>query len=168
MNKLPFIALISLATLSVSSGAFAQANMQDRMNDKRMGMDKMRGQHHMMHMMMDANQDGSVSQEEFQSFRSKNFSGADKNGDKALTQDEFMALAKQMQEQRKKAKEMAKQKKMQKQFQKLDANGDGKISKEEFDAKGERSFIRMDHNDDGVLNKEDRQKKMRKMKKMNK
>ena len=73
-----------------------------------------------------------------------------------------------MKEQRKKAKEMMMQKKIQKHFEKMDANGDGKVSKAEFDAKGERGFIRMDQNDDGVLNMKDRKEKMHRMKEMDK
>jgi len=155
MQKINLVTIASLTVLSFSSSAFAEEKMH---------MMNMKGMHHMMMTMMDTNEDGSVSQEEFQAFRSKNFSGADKNRNGSLDAKEFAALAKMMKEQHKKAMEMAKKKKMQKHFDKIDTNGDGKISKAEFDAKGDRSFIRMDGNDDGVLNKKDRKGMMHKMK----
>ncbi|MCF6196275.1 MAG: EF-hand domain-containing protein [Emcibacter sp.] len=156
MNKLSIITVASVVTLSFSSIVFAGEKMH------------MKGEHHMMHVLMDTNGDGNVDKQEFQAFREQHFSGADANGDGNLTVEEFATMAKIMKEQRKKAKEMMKQKKMQKHFNKMDTNGDGKISKAEFDAKGERGFIRMDQNDDGVLNMEDRKAKMHDMKKMHK
>jgi len=157
MKNLPLITIASIIGLSFSSAAFAQNKMH---------MQKMKGGHHMMHMMIDTNSDGSVSAQEFQGFRSQNFSAADKNKDGSLNGQEFEALSKIMKEQRKKAMEMAKQKMAKKHFDKLDADGDGKISKAEFDSKGERSFIRMDQNDDGVLNMDDRRENKTHMKKM--
>jgi Ca2+-binding EF-hand superfamily protein len=159
MNKLSIFAVVSVVTLSFSSTVFA---------GEKMHMKKMKGEHHMMHVLMDTNGDGNVDKQEFQAFREQHFSGADKNGDGNLTAEEFVTLAKIMKEQRKKAKEMMMQKKIQKHFEKMDANGDGKVSKAEFDAKGERGFIRMDQNDDGVLNMKDRKEKMHRMKEMDK
>lgn len=157
MNKYSLAALASIAALSISGAAFAEGGKHKH---------GMMGGKHMMHQMMDTNADGSVSNEEFKAFRAKNFADADANGDGSLNGQEFEALGKIMKEKHKAAKKMAKQKKAQKHFNKLDADGDGNISRAEFDAKGERSFIRMDNNEDGVLNKEDRPKKMRKLKKM--
>ncbi|MBL4800473.1 MAG: EF-hand domain-containing protein [Emcibacter sp.] len=157
MQKLSLVVIASIAALGFSFGAFA---------GDRMPMHHMKGGHHMMHGLMDANKDGSVDEQEFKNFRNQHFSKADKNGDGVLTKKEFLALAVIMKEQRQKAMEMAKQKRAQKHFDKLDVDGNGKISKAEFDAKGQRSFIRMDQNDDGVLNKADRRKKMHKMKRM--
>lgn len=165
MQKLSLITMASIAALSFSSAAFAGEG-RHMMKGEGMHMMKMKGKHHMMHMLMDADKNGSVSQDEFKAFRDQHFSGADKNGDGSLTVEEFAALSKIMEEERKKAMEMAKQKKAKKHFDKMDANGDGKITKAEFDAKGDRHFIRMDGNDDGVLNKEDRKGKKHKMKRM--
>ena len=179
MNKLSLITLASVVAMSFSTVTVAQEEeieiimkgdhkMMKMKGDHRMKW-KMRGKkHHMMHLLMDADGDGSVTAEEFKDFRAKNFAKADKNGDGSLNGAEFAELAKIKKELHKKAKEMAKKKKAKKYFGKLDADGDGKISKAEFDAKGERSFIRMDHNDDGVLNKKDRRKKMHKVIKMEK
>ncbi|MCK5424131.1 MAG: EF-hand domain-containing protein [Emcibacter sp.] len=177
MNKLSLVTLASVAAMSLSTVAFAQEEevhiikmkgdhkMMEMMGGHRMM--KMKGKkHHMMYLLMDTDEDGSVTAKEFNDFRAENFSKADKNGDGNLNAEEFSELRKIKKELHKKAMKMAKKKKAQKHFGKLDADGDGKISKAEFDAKGERSFIRMDHNDDGVLNKKDRRKKMHVIKKM--
>ncbi len=178
MKKLTLITLASVATMSFSGAVFAEEkeihvikmkgdhDMTKMMGDHRMMRKK--NARHMMHLLMDADNDGSVSSQEFKDFRSRNFSKADKNGDGKLNAEEFAELGKIKKELHKKAKELAKQKKAQKHFSKFDGDGDGNISKAEFDARGERSFIRMDHNDDGILNKKDRRKKMHVIKKMKK
>ncbi len=155
MKKILLVTVASLAAVSFSFPAFAGDKMHKM---------KMKGAH-MMHKMMDADKDGSVSAEEFKAFRNQKFADADKNNDGNIDAGEYEAHSKAMAEQRKKAMEMAKKKKTKKHFDKMDADGDGKISKAEFDAKGERSFIRMDKNDDGVLNKDDRSYGKDKMKK---
>ncbi|VAW05530.1 hypothetical protein MNBD_ALPHA01-69 [hydrothermal vent metagenome] len=158
MKKILFVTVASIAAMSFTSLAYAGDKMH------KMHKMKMKGAH-MMHEMMDADKDGSVSAEEFQAFRSQKFADADKNNDGNLDAGEYEALAKVMAEQRKKAMEMAKKKKAKKHFDKMDADGDGKISKAEFDAKGERGFTRMDKNDDGMLNMDDRSYGKDKMKK---
>ncbi len=151
MKTLSLITMASIVALSFSTVAFAE----DKKHSKRMS-----GGHHMMAKKMDTNKDGSVSREEFQAHQNKRFAGVDGNNDKSLTLEEFAAHAEKMKEERKKAIEKAKQARMKKMFDALDANGDGKVSQAEFDAKGDRTFIRMDNNDDGVLNKDDHKRKM--------
>ncbi len=155
MKKTLFVTVASIAAISFSSSVYAGDKMHKM---------KMKGAH-MMHEMMDADKDGSVSAEEFKAFRSQKFADADKNNDGNLDAGEYEALSKVMAEKRKKAMEMAKKKKAKKHFDKMDTDGDGKISKAEFDAKGERGFIRMDKNDDGMLNMDDRSYGKDKMKK---
>ena len=149
MRKISVITLASIAALAFSSFAYA---------DGHKGMKKMMGKH-MMHQKMDVNKDGTVSQEEFQTFRANHFAEADKNGDGALSQSDFEAMAKLKEQERQKAMEKAREKRRLEHFKSLDANGDGTVSQEEFTKKGERQFIRMDRNDDGQLNKDDRRKK---------
>jgi len=158
MKKISLITLATLTGLSLSSASsFAEGKMHKMDRD---------GGRHMMHLMMDTNKDGSVSLEEMQTFRSKNFAAADMNKDGRLSAKEFSELSKIMEEQRKKMQDAAKQEKIKKYFDKLDTNKDGDISKAEFDKKGEHNFIENDENDDGLLNREDRQRRMQKMKKM--
>jgi hypothetical protein len=84
----------------------------------------------MMHMI-DANHDGMVSRDEWKAYYERVFAAMDKNKDGFLTSDEFfqtaddnvipfatLAYSKAL-----RTKEM---------FAKIDANGDGKISKQEF------------------------------------
>lgn len=136
------------------------------MGDGMRGMHKKHMKHKVMMHIMDKNKDGSISKEEFEDHRNEFFRAADKNRDGNLSEKDFEKLQKKMKEAHEKAREEIKaahKKAMKKKhFDKLDADGDGKISKEEFDAKGMRKFIRMDHNDDGELNKADRHKKMKK------
>lgn len=169
MKKISVITLASVVALSVMSTAFADGKKQEMKHMMKMGsgsMMKMKGGH-MMQQLMDGDKDGTITQEEFNSFRGKNFFDADKNRNKSLTLKEFAVMAKNMEEQRKKAmamaKEKAKQVRLKKHFDKLDADGDGKVSLAEFEAKGNRKFIRMDNNDDGVLNMADHKGKMKKM-----
>jgi len=165
MNKISLIAMALVATLSFISAVFAG----DKTEMKKKHMKNMTGHHYMMkgkgamHMLMDADQNGTVSAQEFKDFRGQNFSAADKNKDGNLDAEEFSGLSKITAEQRKKAREMAKQKKVKKHFGKMDADGDGKISRDEYDAKGERGFMRMDKNNDGALNKEDRGERKHKL-----
>ncbi len=161
MKKTSLIIVVSLAVLSLSTVVQSQ---------ERMGKKHMKGDFHMMNLLMDADKDGSVSHEEFKAFRTNTFNSADQNGDGKLNVQEMAELSSIMKAQKAKAMEMAQKKReakrAEKHFNKLDADDNGEVSREEFDAKGERGFIRMDHNDDGFLNKDDRQKKMYKMKKM--
>lgn len=159
MKKLSFIALASVTVVSFSFTAFAEEKMSTK---------RMRGGHNMMHKLMDTDGDGSVSTQEFQAYQNQIFSDTDKNGDGSIDAKEFAEFSRIMKEQRKQAMEQAKQERAQKYFTKLDADGDGKISKAEFDAKGKRRFIRMDRNDDGVLNKDDRSRQRHQMKKNHK
>lgn len=178
MKKLSLVTLASVATMSFSTAAFAG---EEKKHDMKMKGDhhimKMKGdhhkmkkkhKHHAMYILMDKDGNGAVSAKEFKDFRAGVFAKADKNSDGNLNAEEFAGLAKIKKVLHKKAMKMVKQKKAQKRFSKVDADGDGTISKAEFDAKGDSSFTRMDKNDDGVLNKKDRYKGKQKMKKTQK
>lgn len=162
----PLLFLISCVFMSsalFSSAAFAQQGMSphDRPMLKMDGSKaKMGGGGHGMQEMMDVDGDGSVSSDEFKTFHSDHFKKADKNNDGHLDAPEFAMFSKIMAEERAKAMEIAKHKKMKRHFDKADTDKNGKISKAEFDAIGERRFNRMDHNDDGRLNQDDRGNKM--------
>jgi Ca2+-binding EF-hand superfamily protein len=84
----------------------------------------------MMHMI-DANHDGMVSRDEWKAWQERVFDAMDKNKDGFLTSDEFfqtaddnvIPFATQAYSRGLRTKEM---------FAKIDANGDGKVSKQEF------------------------------------
>lgn len=151
MTKISHITLATVIAVSFTATAMAGDGKYKKHKNK------MRSDH--MIEKMDTDKDGAVSTDEFKAHRAEIFSAADSNGDGSLSGDEFAAMAKAMQEKREEAMKMAREKKRQNHFNKMDADGDGKISQAEFDAGGEHRFNRMDNNDDGKLDKNDRHKK---------
>jgi EF hand len=91
-------------------------------------------------MQVDANGDGSVTQDEIDSFRATKISEADVSGDGGLSIEEFDTLYREFTRER-----------MVDAFQQLDADGDGAIVEEEMDRRFGGIVERMDRNDDGAL-----------------
>jgi Ca2+-binding EF-hand superfamily protein len=110
---------------------------------------------------LDTNQDGKLTAEEVPADRRKLFervtAAADKNGDKSLSQEEFLAGFKAVRQ------ALGNQAggmpidpgKLQERMLKLDANGDGKISRDEFDRPGAKRFQQLDKNGDGAVDAEE-------------
>ncbi len=94
---------------------------------------------------IDANGDGSVTQDEIDTFRASKVSQADASGDGALSIEEFDTLYREFTRER-----------MVRAFQRLDADGDGVISQQEMDRRFGDVVDRMDRNDDGALSLQDR------------
>lgn len=90
----------------------------------------------------DTNHDGVVSPVEFQAARAARFAQADRNGDGVLSDDDLPRFA------RGNAAMLAKIHALQRG---ADRDGDGRITREEFDAAGEHLFARADANRDGVV-----------------
>ncbi len=106
------------------------------------------GSSEMMRMIfgaVDANGDGSVTQEEVDSYRATKLGEVDASGDGALSLDEFATLYAEFTRGR-----------MVDRFQDLDADGDGMISDAEMDARFGNIVERMDRDDDGALTLQDR------------
>ena len=93
---------------------------------------------------VDADKDGAVSRAEAEIFRQSRFSSADANRDGVLTEAEAIAHA------QRRAVEMAT-----KIFARMDANGDGRVLRSEFDTisgqRLDRVFRRFDGNGDGLI-----------------
>jgi len=104
----------------------------------------------------DLNQDGQITRAEFQAEANAKFAAADTDFDGQLTKDEMKSLRVKRKAERE-----------DKRFAKMDdANGDGVVSRAEYDASTEALFTRMDANGDGVLTKgEGKRRKGRKGKK---
>ena len=89
---------------------------------------------------VDADGDGSVTQEEVDAYRSAKVGEADTSGDGALSIEEFDTLYREFTRSR-----------MVDTFQDFDADGDGRITVEEMDRRFGDVVDRMDRDDDGVL-----------------
>lgn len=90
----------------------------------------------------DANHDGRITQDEFTAGRAARFAKADRNGDGFISDDDLPRFA------RSNAGLLQKVHALQKA---ADLNGDGKVSRAEFDQAGERMFAAADTNHDGAV-----------------
>ncbi|MGE0151385.1 MAG: EF-hand domain-containing protein [Reyranellaceae bacterium] len=107
---------------------------------------------------IDTDGDGAISKVEFEASRDKMFQKLDANSDGAFTKEEATASAEAW---RKKAAEAGRtaspereakhKERAEKMFNDLDLDKDGKISKAEFNAAGEKLFARFDTNGDGKI-----------------
>lgn len=107
------------------------------------------GGHHMFRMMasFDTNDDGKLSQEEIDTFRSERFGKFDGDGDQSLTLQEYEQLWLD-----------AMREVMVDRFQDLDADGDAKVTAEEFKRPFANMVRRLDRNEDGVVDRNDRRR----------
>jgi Ca2+-binding EF-hand superfamily protein len=114
---------------------------------------------------LDANKDGAVTAEEMVVYRHKRFTEVDANGDGSITKEEFMAYspkakkasatstdAKATDAKATDAKATARKTKY---FDRLDANKDGTISGEEWDAVAQKQFAALDADKDGKVTKDE-------------
>src|SRR5262249_18477196 len=114
----------------------------------------------------DANKDGVIDQSEFQASRDKWFADLDTNKDGFVTADELKAFGDKMHaESAKKHGDQAQansngadtDKDGKKRdfgariMERVDTDKDGKISKAEFDAAGQKMFAKLDENKDGKI-----------------
>jgi len=131
-------------------GEVQQAYGMDHGHD---GMRHGRGGHgggHMIRMLesFDANDDGKLSQEEIDQARGARFGSFDADTDQALTLQEYERLWLDAMRER-----------MVRAFQRLDSDGDAKVTAEEFQEPFAKAVRRMDRNDDGVLDSGDFQRR---------
>lgn len=88
----------------------------------------------------DVDKDGKITRTEFDEVRLSRFSGADGDGNQAVTLEEFVTVWQDMNSDR-----------IVRGFQRLDADGDLKISKEEYSARTDDFVEQHDRNADGVV-----------------
>jgi Ca2+-binding EF-hand superfamily protein len=96
----------------------------------------------------DTNHDGTVSRDEFIAWREKQFAHLDRNGDGVLDAADHADADQQHEGMKERGDKMR---------EKLDANGDGKITKEEFVNAGMPMFDRADTDGNGVLDAKEMQ-----------
>ncbi len=130
------LTLAGITLLALPAAAYAQ--------DRHHGRDHGRGMGDLM-ATYDTNQDGQITQEEVDTFRSTRLAEFDADGDGALSLDEYQALWLDAYRER-----------MVDNFQRHDDDGDGLVTAEEFGEDQADMVARMDSNDDGVLTTQDR------------
>lgn len=137
-SKLPATFLIVTLTLSGAAVATAQTNDTAQHGG---------GPGVLMARLseIDTNGDGAVSQAEVDAFRAARLAAADTDGDGALSEEEWIAAAQQAREDR-----------HGRAFDRLDADGDGRVTQAETDAVMGDIVARRDRNGDGQLSREDR------------
>jgi len=98
-----------------------------------------------MFQELDANNDGTVSAEEFNN-RQDRFARADADGNGLLTAEEMMATGREREERR-----------VARMIERLDSDGDGALSQAEIEDRRNpaRMFERLDANEDGVVSEEE-------------
>lgn len=98
----------------------------------------------------DANGDGDISKEEIETVRAQEFAAADTNGDGALTLEEVQAHQEAKRAERRAQRQQA-------MFDRLDTDGNGVLTEDEFGPREMERFDRIDSNDDGVISEAERE-----------
>lgn len=108
--------------------------------------DRMRAKIRLMKALerFDADNDGSITQEEVDEYRTDRLAEFDTDNDGALSLEEYEALWLD-----------AMRKRMVRRFQHHDSDGDGKVTAEEFAEQTKYMVMKRDRNEDGVLNEDD-------------
>ena len=94
---------------------------------------------------LDADKDGTLTKEELTQGLEKKITDNDKDGDGAITLEEFKAEWENMTQER-----------MVRAYQRMDRDGNGKVTLEELSEPATAMFERMDRNDDGKIDESDR------------
>lgn len=92
----------------------------------------------------DANSDGKITKDEIAAVRKDRFAKYDANKDGTLSLEEYKGLFAEMMQQR-----------MVRSFQKLDRDGDGKVTDAEMARKLDRLMAHLDRDDNGEIEKSD-------------
>lgn len=181
MKKLSLTALavLSLSATTVVAPAYAGPeggkgpggkffDMLDANKDGQISVSEMESQEVSRFDEMDANQDGLLSMEEMKQFfeAKKAEREANRPPRPELTDEQKAELEKKFEGKKRpprpelteeqKAEMKAKMEaRMAKMFSKVDTDGDGQLSREEFATKASERFAKLDANDDGVVTKEE-------------
>ena len=162
MNRITKTALVVAAVVSAGGLIAATSHADSREHGERGYHDGggMRGGHYegrsgghqgghdrMLRMFesFDTNGDGALTQDEIDAERAGRMAKFDANGDKQLTLDEYQALWLDAMHGR-----------MVRAFQRLDTDGDARVTAAEFEKPYARMVARADRNEDGKLDSDDR------------
>lgn len=134
-----------------------QGNMKMRHEKMMQHKQRMQEQKTKMFGLMDENGDGKISAEEHAGAHDNRFAAMDANDDGELTFAEFSAFrmgpGPKDGGQGKMQNKMATKKQVM--FEKLDADHDGKVSKDEFESHAAAMFSKADSNGDGVVDQQE-------------
>lgn len=126
---------------------------------------------------LDANDDGGISLDEVKTHQANIFASADANDDQSLTQEEFDMIAEMQKAEREankaeraetaekdgkrggKGKHRGQGKRGGPNFERFDADSSGSLTVTEFTSHADKMFERMDRNSDGVINADDMKRK---------
>src|SRR5262249_57965566 len=97
-----------------------------------------------MFQEMDTNHDGKVTQAEIEAFEAARAAEIDANHDGKITADEIQAF-----------REKERAKRLAEMLARMDTNGDGTVSVQEYEAAQTWRLARMDRNGDGTIDEQD-------------
>lgn len=144
------ILTLGFASLAVMALPFAaSAEPADGKGMKRHGWG---GHHMMMFQGMDKDGDKAISRDEFLNHGGDKFKEADTDGSGSVSAAEFNAF---MDRERERRRQMMQER----MFKAIDKDGDGQVSEQEMRAHAEQKFDRMDRDGDGTLSQADHQRK---------
>lgn len=144
------IGILTLASLGLAAAVFVQSPATAAHHEKGEAQEK--GKHH-AHMKakfeehlkeVDTNGDGVVTKDEADAAHLAHFAESDADSDGAISYEEYEAKA--MERAREHFKKM---------FSHVDKDNDGQLSAEEFSSQGAGRFEKMDANSDGQVTKEE-------------
>ncbi len=137
MKALTLATISVLSVVTIGTVAFAAGPGMGPMGMGPMGFGPERGPAKMF-AEIDTNKDGKIDAQEIAAYRDKMFAEANPSGKDGITIQDFETWF------WKQHREM-----MVRAFQRLDADGDGKVTKAEMEAAGDHMLAWLDRNDDG-------------------
>ncbi len=133
--------LIAISLVAATAVAGSMAIAQER------GGKNMRGERL---EQLDTNKDGAISRDEVKAERLERFAMADIDSDGAVSQAEMVAFTEARRAERRERRQA-------RQFARLDTDGNGTVSAEEFAGREMKMFERADINGDGSVDAEERE-----------
>jgi len=139
--------LASAIALSVAAGTVGLANAQQAGNNNEPAAAQQQNQRKSggFFSRLDANNDGSITRDEFGGNRLERLQAADENKDGTLSQEELANYLMKREFERRAARLASR----------LDIDGDGKVSLAELENQQRKRFALLDRNDDGQLSQEE-------------
>ncbi|MBL8707557.1 MAG: EF-hand domain-containing protein [Rhodospirillaceae bacterium] len=156
MHEARFLAMDADGNGLVSQAEFVAAHEQQRAERAKNKDEWREGHAAMMLQRMDSSGDGRVTADEWQAAALRRFVAMDADGDGAVTADEMQAHHGKRQHGMMGDQAGQHGRGPERFMQRFDSDGDGQVSRSEWDAAGEQMFVRMDENADGKIDMSER------------